>query len=156
MNAYIYQAALYCEHCGEKIRQRLTAEGKAPANPDDEYTYDSDDFPKGPYPDGGGNADCPQHCDSCHCHLENPLTAEGELYVTEKFLDWLTRFDGDESTIEQWRNYYPGCEPSTERVARALLEVALEAAKNNPHKIAKHQQWIETACRVLTEMEFNA
>lgn len=154
MNVYQYQAALYCEHCGEEIRQRLTAEGKAPANPDDERTYDSDDFPKGPYGDGGGEADCPQHCDSCDCHLENPLTGDGEVYVTGKILDYLVRYDGDESTIEQWRNYYPECEPTDGQIAKALIEVALEAAKNNPRKIARDQQWIETACQLLNRMEF--
>ncbi len=81
MNAYMYSAALYCEQCGEAIRARLDAEGFAPSDPDDETSYDSDEYPKGPFPDGGGEADCPQHCDDCHCFLENPLTSEGERYV---------------------------------------------------------------------------
>lgn len=152
MNVYQYQAALYCEHCGEEIRQRLTAEGKAPANPDDECTYDSDDFPKGPYPDGGGEADCPQHCDSCHAFLENELTTQGQEYVTEAFLEYLTCFRGDESTIAQWREFYPDCLPNNTQVAAALVAVALEAAKNNPHKTAKHQQWIETAEKLLEDV----
>ena len=37
MNAYIYQAALYCEDCARDIRKRLKAEGKAPENPRDEW-----------------------------------------------------------------------------------------------------------------------
>ena len=151
MNVYIYQAALYCEHCGKEIRQRLMAEGKAPANPEDEYTYDSDDFPKGPYPDGGGEADCPQHCDSCNAFLENELTTQGQEYVTEKFLEYLTCFNGDESAIAQWREFYPDCLPNNAQVAAALVAVALEAAKNNPHKTAKHQQWIETAEKLLRD-----
>jgi len=28
----------------------------------------------GPYPDGGGEADAPQHCGGCGVFLENPLT----------------------------------------------------------------------------------
>ncbi len=73
----MFQAALYCESCGEAIRARLDSEGKRPANRRDEFTYDSDDYPKGPYRDGGGEADTAQHCDGCHVWLENPLTVDG-------------------------------------------------------------------------------
>lgn len=76
-DVYMYAAALLCEECGESIRARLTAEGKAPPDPDDESSYDSGDFPKGPFDDGGGEADTPQHCDACGEFLENPLTDEG-------------------------------------------------------------------------------
>ena len=91
MNAYIYQAALYCEDCGRAIRKRLRQEGKAP---DD----DSDNYPKGPFGDGGGESDCPEHCaayDDClnaidlpdgrkiGAWLENPLTGDGVNYVRE-------------------------------------------------------------------------
>ena len=57
MNAYIYQAAILCPACAEIVMNQLAEEGKAPANPKDEYTFDSDDYPKGPYPNGGGEAD---------------------------------------------------------------------------------------------------
>jgi hypothetical protein len=73
MDAFMYQAALYCAPCGEKIRRRLTAEGRAPSDSSDEYSYDSDDFPKGPYPDGGGEADSAQTCEACGVALENPV-----------------------------------------------------------------------------------
>ena len=42
----------------------------------DESDYDSDDLSKGPYPDDGGEADTPRHCDTCGVFLENPLTAD--------------------------------------------------------------------------------
>jgi hypothetical protein len=51
----------------------LTSQGQAPADPTAEHTYDSDKFPKGPLADGGGESDCPQHCDTCGVFLENPL-----------------------------------------------------------------------------------
>ncbi|MEO2122444.1 MAG: hypothetical protein ABGY10_03870 [bacterium] len=35
------------------------------------------------YPDGGGEADTPQHCSGCHCPLDNPLTEYGVQYVVE-------------------------------------------------------------------------
>ncbi len=98
MNAYIYQADVYCEACGADIRARAIANRSpfVPADPDDETSYDSDEFPKGPYPDVGGEADFPQHCasgpecldalelDSGHtlgAWLDNPLTADGETYA---------------------------------------------------------------------------
>ena len=107
--AYMYQAAWLCEECGEKARAELAAEGRAPADPEDESSYDSDDFPKGPYPDGGGEADSPQHCDRCGKFLENPLTAEGYKYVREAIRE------GGEG-VEEWADFYPealedeGCE----------------------------------------------
>ena len=70
MDVYIFQAALWCEECGEAIRGRLTESGNAPGDAEDEGSYDSDDFPKGPFPDGGGEADTEQCCDGCGCELE--------------------------------------------------------------------------------------
>jgi hypothetical protein len=81
MNAFIYCADIYCADCGAAIRQTLDREGKRPANPDDESSYDSSDYPKGPFADGGGEADCPQHCGACSVFLENPLTPDGLDYV---------------------------------------------------------------------------
>lgn len=43
---YMFQAALYCESCGRRLRADLDKQGKTPADPDDERTYDSDDYPK--------------------------------------------------------------------------------------------------------------
>jgi hypothetical protein len=95
-NAFVYQAALFCEACGESIRANLRKVGKAPADADDEGSYDSDDYPKGPFADGGGEADFPNHCDcgeDCDdaivlsdgrkigAWLGNPLTSDGVDYV---------------------------------------------------------------------------
>lgn len=81
MNAYIYAADLYCDACGETIRADIHKAGKAPANPDAESTYDSSDYPKGPYANGGGESDSPCHCGACGVFLENPLTRDGVEYV---------------------------------------------------------------------------
>lgn len=52
MKTYIYCADIYCSDCGEKIRAELAGPGQVtPTTP--ETDYDSDDYPKGPYPDGG-------------------------------------------------------------------------------------------------------
>ena len=100
MNVYIYQAALYCEDCGLDIRMRLDTTDKRPDDPEDEYTYDSDEYPKGPYPDGGGESDSPAHCDSCQLFLENPLTSDGEQYVRE------TVDENSKPLVQEWAQYY--------------------------------------------------
>jgi hypothetical protein len=109
MTAYIFQAALYCEECGDAIRERLIAEGKAPENPDDEYGYDSGDFPKGPFGDGGGEADVPQHCDNRECllFLENPLTDEGAAFVRARLINR----DGDGDVLNEWADFYDWLRP---------------------------------------------
>lgn len=98
MNVYIYAADIYCEDCGKAIRKQVAREGFAPKVWNDESSYDSDEFPKGPYPDGGGEADCPQYCgagEECinaveledgskvGVWLENELTIDGVEYVCE-------------------------------------------------------------------------
>lgn len=54
--AYIYQAGLYCDDCGREIIADLDRRGT-------EDTEDSDDYPQYA-PDGGGEADSPQHCEA--------------------------------------------------------------------------------------------
>ena len=79
MDAYIYQAALWCETCTAEIKGRVAP--PAHYDPDNESSYDSDEYPKGPYSDGGGEADVPQHCDGCGAFLRNRLTDAGDAYV---------------------------------------------------------------------------
>jgi|SRR4051812_18922156 len=91
---YIYQADIYCESCGLAIRNRLAHAGR-PAIDDD-----SDAWPQGPYSDGGGEADTPQHCGTCHVFLRNPLTGDGVDYVRER-----AEF-GVNDVIREWLEYY--------------------------------------------------
>ena len=93
MDAYVYHAALYCGECGESIAARLDAKGV-----DD--TGDSDRYPQGPEPDGGGEADTPQHCDACGLFLENPLMDDGARYVAEAVAE------GKKTAREQWAPFY--------------------------------------------------
>lgn len=112
---YIYNADVYCDACGEAIRETLDNEGKRPENPSDERSYDSDEYPKGPY-DDSQEADSPQHCGSHEDCLEatilpsgrkvgyflqNDLTDDGIEYVVEA-ID-----DGGE-VAELWGEYYGG------------------------------------------------
>jgi hypothetical protein len=92
--AYIYQAALYCEDCAKELREQLES-FTGPLDRDD-----SDRWPIGPYADGGGEADTPQHCDHCQVFLENPLTSDGYAYVIEAVEA------GTGVCVDEWREYY--------------------------------------------------
>lgn len=112
--AYTYQAALWCDDCGEAIRKKLDEAGEGPADPSDESSYDSDDYPKGPFSDDEP-ADCPSHCDAgggCLNALElsdetivgaivSGLTEDGQRYVREAEYSPCAR---------AWREHY-GIEP---------------------------------------------
>jgi|ERR1043166_2124406 hypothetical protein len=106
MNAYLFQASLLCGSCGASTRAAIRAQGKAPADESNEHTYDSEDFPKGPYPDGGGEADRPQHCDSCGRFLENPLTNYGVQYVRERMAEAVANGRKIEGCLADWLDFY--------------------------------------------------
>lgn len=99
MDAYVFRAALICADCAETYK--TTHPKPAHADESDEYTYDSDDWPKGPYGDGGGEADSPQHCDNCGAFLENPLTDDGVDYVAAALGD-----PGTPDVLETWGAFY--------------------------------------------------
>ena len=99
MDVYLYQAALYCDDCGKAIRGKLAI--PPGADIDNEHTFDSNDYPKGPYSDGGGEADCPQHCDACNVFLENSLTGDGVDYVRE-----MLRKRPNGKTAKHWADFY--------------------------------------------------
>jgi len=76
MDAYVYQAALLCGDCAAKVKSGMVHGAT--------LSKDSERWPQGPYSDGGGEADSPQHCDHCQVFLENPLTSDGYEYVREQ------------------------------------------------------------------------
>lgn len=84
--AFVYRAALLCEACGEAAQRHAPHENE-----------DSDRYPQGPYPNGGGEADSPQHCDHCGVFLGNPLTPEGDRYVRDK----AAPYDAPDSSWEE-------------------------------------------------------
>ena len=95
MFAYIYNAAIFCEECGGEIKTELQNDGVT-------CNGDSDAFPQGPYPNGGGESDTPSHCDTCGVFLENALTSDGYDYVKEA----ITANDGDKNVLKEWSEYY--------------------------------------------------
>lgn len=114
MDVFIYKGDIYCEGCGNDIREQIEISGPAPTDIDGSRKhYDSDEYPKGPYPDGGGEADSPQHCGNhgkcisaidipghvVGAFLENPLTSDGEQYAKDAIAE-----GGEVSKI--WAEYY--------------------------------------------------
>ena len=94
MEAYIYQADIYCTDCARKYSQLQILIGE-------KDTGNSDQFPQGPYENGGGESDYPQHCGNCHVFMENSLTSDGEDYVIAAAKDAL---GGD--VAKEWKEYY--------------------------------------------------
>ena len=82
MQAYQYNAALFCEECGVAIEENLLNRSEPSTD-----NGDSDTYPQGPYPDGGGEADTPNHCGRCDVFLRNPLTEDGDEYVREAYAE---------------------------------------------------------------------
>ena len=106
MNAYIYQADLICEGCANKTMRELDRQGKAPEDCLDHESFDSDDYPKGTWGDGGGEADAPQHCGICGLFLFNPLTKEGMDYLVEVVKANLNGERGNPDVIGEWLEWY--------------------------------------------------
>lgn len=121
MKAYVFQAALLCEDCA---REFMAANAK-PDHVDmaDESSYDSDEWPKGPYSEGGGETDCPQHCDSCGVFLENPLTPDGGDYVREKAAEFVATLDTDEEL--SWREIAALADEADQGSLGALIDFYL-------------------------------
>lgn len=129
MQVYLYQAELFCRDCGADHRAGLPIpEG---ANLDDESTWDSDAYPKGPYADGGGEADSPQHCGDCGVHLENPLTPDGVAYVRRKLTEYAVTGQGRDIILRQWADFYSLADNFAEEEGVEPLDEA-EAAEYVP------------------------
>jgi hypothetical protein len=110
MEAYIYQAALLCTDCAvitmnEFELFNMLGASSSPFRLSKPWT-DSDSYPQGPYPAGGGEADSPQHCDACGVFLENPLTGDGSRYVNEQLIEHARDGSGARDVLAVWAKYY--------------------------------------------------
>ena len=135
---YMFQGALLCENCGLDVQDNLRKKGKAPEDEDDEESFDSDDFPKGPFGDGGGEADTIHHCDSNEeclnaiklpcgskigAWLGNSLTSEGDEWLAKSIRESIFKDDAHGRQVNRlWRLKYSdplsslnGVEPVTGR-----------------------------------------
>jgi hypothetical protein len=107
MNTYFYNGDIYCEPCGEGIRDLLSVPEYDSFDPGDERTWDSSEWPKGPEGDGGGEADTPQHCGQCNLFLANPLTSDGYSYlITTIQHATIIGADIDVGVLFLWMSYY--------------------------------------------------
>ena len=140
MDAYIYRAALWCGPCVIKalVAARKAAPGAINMSPADalqqiasangftsESDYDSDDLPKGPITDGGGEADTPRHCEACKRFLANPLTGDGLIWVEDAIRDWLTTRKATAATtdtLNEWADFYKD-ELDFRRIVLEALEI---------------------------------
>lgn len=104
MDVYVFQAALICTDCSHGVQGALVKPDHVDMH--DESSYDSDDWPKGPYSDGGGEADSPQHCDMCGVFLDNPLTPDGETYVRDVFRQFVETGRGSLDVLAEWKAAY--------------------------------------------------
>jgi|SRR5208282_5912783 len=101
MEQYIYRADVWCHNCAEKIKLSQAASTNRPPNPEDETSYDSDVWPKGPYEDQ--ESDSPEHCAGCGLFLENPLTQAGYRYVQEKLNEYGAKLP---DVAQEWADFY--------------------------------------------------
>ena len=96
---YIYQAALWCDDCANKIMEELESEDSA-----DKYDEDSNHYPQ--YCAGSDEADCPQHCDGCGEFLGNDLTSDGVDYVIQAYREDMESGRTDSVACTVWREFY--------------------------------------------------
>jgi hypothetical protein len=107
---YIYAADVWCDDCADKIKAAMRADGSADAmiangaDLDDDRTYDSDEYPKGPF--GDEESDCPEHCADCREFLENSLTTDGADYVRDTVREDVAAGRLDSVAVTEWRPYY--------------------------------------------------
>lgn len=109
--AAIYQADVWCDDCANLIREELAAKGKAPEDPDDETTFDSDEYPK--RADDDESSDTPQHCASgeeCINAVELPDgTKVGVLFgeLTNDGIEYVKEAVADGGLVaELWKDHY--------------------------------------------------
>lgn len=105
MSVYVYNADIYCEACGSKIREELlkgipVKAGLIPYTLED--NGDSNDFPQS-MPDAG-ESDSPQHCGECGEFLENDLTSDGVEYLHYAIAEYL--HTGHGGCVPQWVDFY--------------------------------------------------
>lgn len=106
MDVYFYQADIYCAGCAKLHIESCKNEDNG----------DSDTYPQGPYSDGGGEADSPQHCADCGGFLNNPLTDDGYRYVCDLLIKEGWHYDSDgqkvayiKGVLQDWQEYYNFC-----------------------------------------------
>lgn len=105
---YIYAADVWCDSCGEKIKAGL----ESPADPADETSYDSDEYPKA-YDAEHEESDTPQHCGAGEQCLEAEELPSGQKIgallgtrLTTHGVEYLRELLADETDVSGfWRKH---------------------------------------------------
>jgi hypothetical protein len=151
VDCFIYQAALLCVVCGTTVKQALIQRRKRlqvwkgelemegafhPGSYPPRWALRlrkgqsySDVWPDGPFADGGGEADCPQHCDHCSVFLENPLTQDGYDYVADAVIEAVVRGKMSDA-LRTWVDHYDDID------LRSVLERATETRAKKESQVA--------------------
>jgi hypothetical protein len=154
--AYMYQADLLCAACGVAKRDQIDESSGAPR---EERTHDdSNDYPAGPYEDGGGEADSPQFCGNhaaCLNAEQMPLTGSwapdkvrGTAAETGKIGAWLENpltFEGRRVLRKRW--YEERCKRAEDQnpviaFEAECYELDSAAVQGDPCSECKGTSWI--------------
>lgn len=100
----IYQADVWCDECTDEIKKAQNMLGTTPNDPDNQYSYDSDEYPKDS--DVTCESDTPQHCAGCQEFLENDLTTDGAEYVFDAVRDDIAAGHHDSTALHIWMPFY--------------------------------------------------
>ena len=127
-NAYLYRAALLCEACAHPIRAAyLETHPACGTGTWSDVTPCQDNYPHGPYPQGGGESDTPAHCDNCQVFLENPLTDDGIAYVRDAILMHARTNAGNPDVLAQWSAFYFDALQAAPRATSSYLNKRLRS-----------------------------
>lgn len=140
MDAFVFQAAMLCADCAQARIIRIEAMPVKPAG----YPSDSDAYPQGPYPQGGGEADSPQHCDDCRKFLQNPLTGDGYAYVADLLRQHDSTGRGSEEVLKEWAEFYNG---ESDELDSAIEETGILAWFRNFYRHCGEEWEDEHSCQ---------
>jgi hypothetical protein len=168
-DVYMFQGSLYCEDCGRDIQDTMRKTDRSPPDEHDEESFDSNDFPKGPFGDGGGEADSIHHCDSNETCLNavelpckskigawlgNSLTSDGDEWLASSIRESIFRDDAHGRQVNRlWRIKYSdplsslnGVEPVTGReLASPLVQQFIKSIGGQQPQIV-NQVWCDLDC----------
>ena len=111
MLTYIYDGELLCEKCGRAIREKLKTESKAPIFPDNSWSYDSKDYPKGPFHSDERTNGPLFSCAKCNAPLGSLAISQPQDRIIDPWTDSLV-LSGESSA--GYKDYIP-------RVAKMLI-----------------------------------
>lgn len=102
---WVFKALYVCEACVADFKARTSRPAHVDEN--DEHSYDSDVWPKGPFYTSEMRVDAPVHCDSCGALAICGLTDDGVFYVADCLREACASSIPTE-VLDGWANVYGG------------------------------------------------